>query len=158
MLESKVWLDRVGRSLAIGVAAIALSSCAALEAQRAAEERKASCTVPPVPSVSHFYVTPDDPPSNKPYSTLGDLTYTEPFTFDATNEARIKDKLKQMGYARWPQNLDALVKEKSVVSDDGSMLKVSAEAIQFESSTNCEKLHHVNNGPGRLSNTTVQPL
>ena len=48
------------------------------------------------------------------------MTYSEPFTPDAINESKIKEKLKNMGYAKWPDTLDALVKEKSDVSDDGS--------------------------------------
>ena len=49
-----------------------------------------------------------------------------------------------MAYAKWPDTLDALVKEKSDVSDDGAAVKVSAEAIRYESSTDRKKLHNMN--------------
>ena len=60
--------------------------------------------------------------------------------------AKIKEKLKSMAYAKWPETLDALVKEKSDVSDDGSTVKVSAVAIQYESSTDRAMLHKMNEG------------
>ena len=128
-----------------GVAAVALSSCAAVEAQRAEQAKKQETFVQRV-DIAHIYVTPDDPPSNKPYTVLGDVTYSEPFTPEAINEAKIKDKLKSMGYAKWPDTLDALVQEKSDVSDDGTTVKVSAKAIQYESSTDRAMLHKMNEG------------
>lgn len=134
-----------GRSLVIGIAAVALSSCAAVEAERQAQEQKQQAFVTHV-DIAHIYVTPDDAPPNKPYTVLGDVTYSEPFSPDAINEAKIKEKLKNMGYAKWPDTLDALVKEKSDVSDDGSTVKVSAVAIQFESSTDRAMLHKMNEG------------
>jgi hypothetical protein len=121
MLESTGWLDRVGRSLAIGVAAVTLSSCAV-------EEQKQPVQLIMVDH-PHISVTPED--SRKPYTVLGDVTYTEPYTPEAINEARIKYKLQRMGLAKWPDTLDALVKEKSAVSDDGSTVKVSAVATQY---------------------------
>jgi hypothetical protein len=133
------------RSLVIGVAAIALSSCAAVQAQREAQQQKQQTFVNRV-DIAHIYVTPEDAPSNKPYTVLGDVTYTEPFTPDAINEAKIKDKLKNMAYAKWPETLDALVQEKSDVSDDGTTVKVSAKAIQYESSTDRAMLHKMNEG------------
>ena len=51
-----------------------------------------------------------------------------------------------MAYAKWPDTLDALVKEKTDVSDDGSTVKVSAQAIQYESSTDRAMLHKMNEG------------
>ena len=134
-----------GRSLVIGVAAFALSSCAAVEAQRQAQEQKQQVYEKHL-DIAHIYVTPDDPPPNKPFTVLGDVTYNEPFSPDAINEAKIKDKLKSMAYAKWPDTLDALVKEKEDVSDDGSTVKVSAQAIQFESSTDRAMLHKMNEG------------
>ena len=144
-MGTNMFLKWFSRSLVIGVAAVALSSCAAVEAQRAAQEQKQQTFVQHV-DIAHIYVTPEDPPSNKPYTVLGEVTYTEPFTPDAINEAKIKDKLKTMGYAKWPDTLDALVKEKSDVSDDGSTVKVSAQAIQYESSTDRAMLHKMNEG------------
>jgi hypothetical protein len=144
-MGTKMLLKWFGRSLVISAAAVALSSCAAVQAERQAQEQKQATFVQHV-DIAHIYVTPDDPPSNKPFTVLGDVTYTEPFTPDAINEAKIKDKLKSMGYAKWPDTLDALVQEKSDVSDDGSTVKVSAKAIQFESSTDRAMLHKMNEG------------
>ena len=130
--------------MAIAMAAFALSSCAAVEAQRAEQQKQQETLVHRL-DIAHIYVTPGDPPSNKPFTVLGEVTYTEPFTPEAINEQGIKDKLKSIGYAKWPDTLDALVKEKSEVSDDGTTVKVSAEAIQYESSTDRERLHNMNN-------------
>jgi hypothetical protein len=138
-------LKWISRSLLIVAFAVALSSCAAVEAQRQEQQKKQETFVQHV-DIAHIYVTPDDPPSNKPYTVLGDVTYSEPFTPEAINEAKIKDKLKSMGYAKWPDTLDALVKEKSDVSDDGTTVKVSAVAIQYESSTDRAMLHKMNEG------------
>jgi hypothetical protein len=134
-----------GRSVVIGFAAFALSSCAAVQAERQQQEAKQQAFVTKV-DFAHIYVTPDDPPNNKPYTVLGDVSYSEPFTPDAINESKIKDKLKNMGYAKWPDTLDGLFKEKTDVSDDGSTVKVSAVAVQFESSTDRGMLHKMNEG------------
>jgi hypothetical protein len=133
-----------GRSIAIGLA-VSLSACAAVEAQRQEHEQKQQVFNTKL-DIAHIYVTPDDPPSNKPFTVLGDVTYNEPFTPDAINEAKIKTKLKDMGRAKWPDTLDALVDEKTDVSDDGTTVKVSAKAIQYESSTDRQMLHHMNEG------------
>jgi len=140
-----MFLKWFGWSVMIGIAAFALSSCAAVEAQRQEAEKKQQTFVQRV-DIAHIFVTPDDPPPNKPYTVLGDVNYTEPFSPDAINEAKIKEKLKNMAYAKWPDTLDALVKEKTDVSDDGSTVKVSAVAIQYESSTDRAMLHKMNEG------------
>lgn len=144
-MGTKMFVKWFSRSLVIGVAAVALSSCAAVQAQREAQQQKQQTFVNRV-DIAHIYVTPEDAPSNKPYTVLGDVTYSEPFTPDAINEAKIKDKLKNMAYAKWPETLDALVQEKSDVSDDGTTVKVSAKAIQYESSTDRAMLHKMNEG------------
>jgi hypothetical protein len=144
-MGTKMFLKWFGRSLVLGFAVVALSSCAAVQAQREAQQQKQQTFVQHV-DIAHIYVTPEDPPANKPFTVLGDVTYTEPFTPDAINESKIKDKLKSMGYAKWPDTLDALVQEKSDVSDDGTTVKVSAKAIQYESSTDRAMLHKMNEG------------
>ena len=137
-------LKWIGRSVVIGLA-VSVCACAAIEAQQQ-EAQKKQQTFESRVDIAHIYVTPDDPPSNKPYTKLGDVTYTEPFSPDAINEAKIKEKLKNMAYAKYPDTLDALVSEKSDVSDDGSKVTVSAVAIQYESSTDRQMLHHMNEG------------
>ena len=140
-----MFLKWFGWSLVIGVSAFALSSCAAVQAEREAHEQQQQKFVQRV-DIAHIYVTPEDPAPNKPFTVLGDVNYTEPFSPDAINEAKIKEKLKNMAYAKWPETLDALVKEKTDVSDDGSTVKVSAQAIQYESSTDRAMLHKMNEG------------
>ena len=140
-----MFLKWFGWSLVVGISAFALSSCGAVQAEREAHEQKQQQFVTRV-DIAHIYVTPEDPPANKPFTVLGDVTYNEPFSPDAINEAKIKEKLKNMAYAKWPDTLDALVREKTDVSDDGSTVKVSAQAIQYESSTDRAMLHKMNEG------------
>ena len=59
----------------------------AVEAQRAEEQKKQDFFVKRV-DFAHIYVTPEGPPSNKPFLVLGDVTYSEPFTPDAINESK----------------------------------------------------------------------
>ncbi len=125
--------------------AMTLSACAAVEAERQAQEQKQQVFVQRV-DLAHVWVTPGSPPSGKPYNVLGDVTYTEPFTPDAIDEAKIKDKLKKMAYEKWPDTLDALIQEKSEVSTDGNTVTVSAKAIQYESSVDRQMLHKMNEG------------
>ena len=136
------WISKL---LVIGLAAISVSACAAVEAQRQAQEQKQQQFVQRV-DFAHIYVTPEDPPSNKPHSVLGEVKYSEPFTPDAINEAKIKEKLKKMAYDKWPDTLDGLYDEKTDVSTDGSTVTVSAQAIQFESSVDRQMLHKMNEG------------
>ena len=143
-IKMSIMLKWVGRALLVGLA-VTVSACAAVEAQRQAQEQKQQQFVQRV-DFAHIYVTPDDPPSNRPFTVLGDVTYNEPFTPDAINEAKIKDKLKKMAYEKWPDTLDGLYSEKSDVSNDGSTVTVSAKAVQFESSTDRKMLHEMNNG------------
>ncbi len=139
----------IGKSMAfIAVVtglAMTLSACEAVEASRKAEEKKQQVFVERV-DIAHVWVTPGNPPPGKPYNVLGDVNYTEPFSPDANDEAKIKDKLKKMAYEKWPDTLDALIQEKSEVSSDGNTVTVSAKAIQYESSVDREMLHKMNEG------------
>ena len=63
-------LKWISRSLLVGVAAVALSSCAAVQAERKEQEQKQQTFVQHV-DIAHIYVTPDDPPPNKPFTVLG---------------------------------------------------------------------------------------
>ena len=130
--------------LSAGVA-MSVSACAAVEAQRQAQQVKQQQFETRV-DLAHVWVTPEDPAPNKPFTELGVVTYTVPFSPDAIDEAKIKDKLKKMAYEKWPETLDALVKEKQDVSSDGNTVTVSALAIQYESSTDRAALHHMNEG------------
>jgi len=58
----------------------------------------------------------------------------------------MQDRLKSMALEKYPDTVDAVIKEDSEVSPDGSTVTVSAEAIQYESSTDRNALHHMNEG------------
>ena len=134
----------LAKLVAIGLA-LSLCACGAIEAQRQAEEQKKQEFVHRV-DTAHVWVTTGEPPAGKPYTKLGDLKYTEPFTPDAIDSAKMQDKLKAMALQKYPDTVDAVIKEDSEVSPDGSTVTVSAEAIQYESSTDRNALHHMNEG------------
>lgn len=96
--------------------------------------------------MAHIWVTTEAPPGGKPYTELGDLTYTEPFSPDAIEEAKISDKLKKMAFEKWPDTVDAIVNENQSISADGSQVTVTAKAIKYDSSVDREALHHMNEG------------
>src|SRR5260370_1028435 len=93
--------------LAIGLA-FALSACGAMEAARSEQVQKQQTFEHRV-DMAHIWVTTEAPASGKSYKELGDLSYTEPFTPDAIDEAKISDKLKAMAFAKWPDSIDAIV-------------------------------------------------
>ena len=124
---------------------VGLSACAAVEAQRAATEAKRQEFVTRV-DTAHVWVTPEPPPPGKPFDKLGDLSYTEAFSPDAIEEAKISAKLKQMAMAKWPDTIDAVVNVNQNISNDGSSITVTAEGIQFKSSVDRNALHHMNEG------------
>ena len=134
----------IAKLVAIGLA-LNFCACGAIEAQRQAEEAKKQEFVTRV-DTAHVWVTTGEPPAGKPYTKLGDLKYTEPFTPDAIDAAKMQDKLKAMALQKYPDTVDAVIKEDSEVSPDGSTVTVSAEAIQYESSTDRNALHHMNEG------------
>ena len=139
MRSSKV-LGLIAIGLALGV-----SGCAAVEAQRAAQEAKQQETVHRM-DVAHVWVTTEGPPAGKPYSKLGDLSYTEPFSPDAIDEAKITAKLKQMAMEKWPDTIDAIVDENQTVSPDGTSITVTGRAIAYDSSVDRAAMHKMNEG------------
>jgi hypothetical protein len=134
----------LAKLVAIGLA-LNLCACGAIEAQRQAEEAKKQEFVKRV-DTAHVWVTTGEPPAGKPYTKLGELKYTEPFTPDAIDASKMQDRLKAMALEKYPDTVDAVIKEDSEVSPDGSTVTVSAEAIQYESSTDRNALHHMNEG------------
>ena len=80
--------------------------------------------------VAHIWVTTEAPPAGKPYTTLGDLTYTEPFSPDVIDEATITARLKKMAMDKWPDDIDAIVDENQTMSADGSKFTVTREGDQ----------------------------
>lgn len=139
MLSSKLL-----KLVALGLA-FSLSACAAIEAQRQAQEEKKQEFVQRVDK-AHIWVTTGAPPPGKKYTVLGDLSYSEPFTPDAIDAAKTKERLKDMAYEKWPDTIDAVINEDSQVSGDGSTVTVKAQAIQYESSTDRNALHKMNEG------------
>ena len=134
----------LAKLVAIGLA-LNFCACGAIQAQRQAEEAKKQEFVKRV-DTAHVWVTTGEPPAGKPYNKLGELKYTEPFTPDAIDAAKMQDRLKSMALEKYPDTVDAVIKENSEVSPDGSTVTVSAEAIQYESSTDRNALHHMNEG------------
>ncbi len=128
---------------------VGLSACAAIEAQRQANVVKQQQFATHM-DIAHIYVTPDDAPAGKPYKVLGDLTYSEKINpenvADAIDAHKMNEKLKDMANQKYPDSVDAVIKAHSDVSSDGTLMTVNAEAIQFESSTDREALHHMNEG------------
>ena len=125
--------------VAIGLA-LWISGCAAAREEQAQKQQVFEHRV----DMAHIWVTTEAPPAGKPYSELGDLTYTEPFSPDAIDETKISDKLKQMAFAKWPDTIDAIVDENQTTSADGSQITVTAKAIKYDSSVDRELLHHMN--------------
>lgn len=134
----------LAKLVAIGLA-LSFCACGAIEAQRQAEEQQKQQFVKRV-DTAHVWVTTGEPPPGKPYTKLGELKYTEPFTPDAIDASKMQDRLKAMALEKYPDTVDAVIKEDSQVSADGSTVTVSAEAIQYESSTDRNALHHMNEG------------
>ena len=125
--------------LAIGLA-LWISGCAAAREQEVQKQQVFEHRV----DMAHIWVTTEAPAAGKPYSELGQLTYTEPFTPDAIDEAKISDKLKAMAFAKWPDSIDAIVDENQTTSADGSQITVTAKAIKYDSSVDRDALHHMN--------------
>jgi hypothetical protein len=130
--------------LAIGLS-LGISACGAMQAARQEQEQKQQVFEHRV-DMAHIWVTTEAPGSGKPYKELGDLSYTEPFTPDAIDEAKISDKLKAMAFAKWPDSIDAIVDENQTTSSDGSQITVTAKAIAYDSSVNRDALHHMQDG------------
>jgi len=127
------------------VLAFAISGCAAVQAERAAQQQKQQ-EVRVRMDVAHIWVTTEAPQAGKPYTKLGDLTYTEPFSPDVIEESKITARLKKMAMEKWPDDIDAIVDENQTMSPDGSSFTVTAKAIKYDSSVDREALHHMNEG------------
>jgi hypothetical protein len=134
-----------GLKLLVILTTLAVAGCAAVEAQRQAEQQRAQQQIVHM-DMAHIYVTTEDPASNKPFTVLGELTYTEPFSADAIDEGQIKERLKKMAYEKWPDEIDEICNENQQVSADGSQVTVTAKAIKFESSVDRSAMHKMNEG------------
>jgi curli biogenesis system outer membrane secretion channel CsgG len=130
--------------MAIGLA-FGLSACASVTASRQEAEVKQK-EVTHRMDMAHIWVTTEAPPAGKPFTELGQLTYTEPFTPDAIEEAQIKERLKKMAFEKWPDTIDAVVDENQTISADGAQVTVTGKAIQYESSVDRAMMHKMNEG------------
>jgi hypothetical protein len=76
------------------------------------------------------------------------LEYTEHINPDSIAEAidaqKMNEQLKRMANEKYPDSVDAVISERSDVSSDGSLITVTGQAIQFESSVDREALHYLN--------------
>jgi len=133
--------SKILKSLTV-VLALYISGCAAA---REAEVQKQQVFEHRV-DMAHIWVTTEAPAAGKPYTELGPVTYTEPFTPEAIDEAKISDKLKAMAFAKWPDTIDAIVNENQTTSSDGSQITVTGMAIKYDSSVDRDALHHMNEG------------
>src|SRR5260370_1156389 len=123
----------------------ALSACGAMGAAHQEQVQKQQVFEHRV-DMAHIWVTTEAPAAGKPFTELGDLTYTVPFTPDAIDEAKISDKLKAMAFAKWPDTIDAIVDENQTTSADGSQITVTAKALKYDSSVDRGALHQMNEG------------
>jgi hypothetical protein len=138
-MGNKMRSSKILTWLAIGLA-LWISGCAAAREEEVQKQQVFEHRV----DMAHIWVTTEGPPAGKPYSELGDVTYTEPFTPDAIDEAKISDKLKAMAFAKWPDTIDAIVDENQTTSADGSQITVTGKAIKYDSSVDRDALHHMN--------------
>jgi hypothetical protein len=140
MRASKIFTASIAVSMTL-----ALSACGAIQQQQAEREQKKQEFTHRV-DFAHIWVTTETPGPGKPYTVLGNVDYTEPFTPDAIDEAKIKEHLKKAAFEKWPDTVDAIVKENQEISADGAQVKVTGEAIQYESSVDRNALHKMNEG------------
>jgi hypothetical protein len=115
--------------------ALTASACSWMEAPRKAEEARQEAWVEHA-EINHIWVTTGIPKRSKPYSVLGPVDYTEPFSADAIDTMHIEQKLRELGLQKWPNSIDAIIDERFKVSDDGTQVAVRGQAIQYKSSTN----------------------
>ncbi len=127
--------SNISKLLAI-VLATTVSACGAIEEQR----HKQQAFLQRV-DFARISVSTGTPEAGQPYKVLGELSYSEPSSPDAIDEAEIKHRLKKMAYKKWPDSIDAVINENQQVSTDGAQVTVTAEAIQYESSIDRAALH-----------------
>ena len=124
--------------------ALCTTGCGLVQAREAQEQQQQQAFDTRVDK-AHIYVTTGMPDASKPFTKLGELKYTQPFSPEAIDSAATTEKLKDIAYAKWPDDIDAIINENSQVSSDGNTVTVTAEAIKFDSSTDREALHNMNN-------------
>jgi hypothetical protein len=94
---------------------------------------------------AHLVVISEGLPKDKPYIVLGELKYSEPYTPDALDEDRTREKLKAIAMARYADTADAVINAKGDVDISGgtSTVTVTGQVVQFERSADREMMHHM---------------
>ncbi len=106
---------------------------------------------------AHILVITGDLPKAKPYHVLGNLEYSEPFSTDAIDTARIQKRLKDMALARFPDQADAVIEVNTQVepSGDTATVTITGEVVQFDSSADRTLMHKMDENTGM--NPVVSP-
>ena len=126
-------------SLLTCLALTALSGCFLLSARQDEEKHRAQMVN--VMDNAHVFITPGDIPKGKPYKVLGELKYSEPFSTDVIDSAKIEKRLKAMALEEYHGEADAVIKANVDVDASGENATVTGEAIQFETSADRELMH-----------------
>jgi hypothetical protein len=121
------------------LAATTLSACFLMASRQAEEKHRAQMVS--VMDNAHVFITPDDIPKGKPYKVLGEIRYSEPFSTDVIDSAKIEVRLKAMALEKYHGEADAVIKANVDVDATGENAIVTGEAIQFETSADRELMH-----------------
>jgi len=138
-LRPKTYTKIYISSFLICLAATNLCACFLIAAREADEKHHAQMVN--VMDNAHVFITPDDIPKGKPYKVLGDLKYTEPFSTDVIDSAKIEVRLKAMALEKYHGEADAVIKANVDVDASGENAIVTGEVIQFETSADRELMH-----------------
>ncbi len=94
---------------------------------------------------AHVFVTSGDFPKTKPYTVLGELKYSAPFSTDAIDTATVERKLKAMALEKFHDEADAVIKVDSDIDSSGNamMVIVTGEVVRFDSSADRDLMHHM---------------
>jgi hypothetical protein len=140
-LRAKIYAKTYISSILICLAATNVCSCFLIAAREADEKHHAQMVS--VMDNAHVFITPDVIPKGKPYKVLGDLSYSEPFSTDVIDSAKIEVRLKAMALEQYHGEADAVIKANVDVDASGENAIVTGEAIQFETSADRDLMHHM---------------
>jgi hypothetical protein len=128
---------RRASQLLIALVTMTICGCAAMMADRKAQEEHRQEVVHRM-DTAHIFVTTGDIPKSKPYKVLGDLKYSAPFSTVAIDTGQIEARLKAMALEKYPDDADAVIKANGDVDCSGPtvMVVVTGEVIKFDSSAN----------------------
>lgn len=113
------------RTVLILLAVVVAQGCAAQQ-QKEEMLRKATITM------NHARVLVVTGGLDQPHKTLGEITYSEPFSAQAIDFNHINKKLRHIAIERYQENVDAIIRVKTHTSADGGRFIVSGKAIEIE--------------------------